>query len=182
MTDWRKRQDRYVDDPELGAIMELEPIEIEGSVSRANTTELDPIDIQGSRSADVQPYSAEEARQIPMPARGPRRADGVSTMLPEWVPPWATEAVGQPVEGMGGTTDYEVPEWLGELLADSEGQMPTSMAGSNPAPTPCGLAKSFPSPTRWMSPGAPLTSSAAPSNGAPPRLSPRTGPRPSRAR
>ena len=115
----------------LNPITELDPIDIEGSVSRANAIELEPIDIVGSRSADVEPFDG----GVRMPdgsesARRVRRDDGVSTMLPDWVPPWATEVIGQPVRGMGGTTDYEVPEWLGELVADSEGQMPDSVSSA----------------------------------------------------
>ena len=103
---------------------------------RRPVTELEPIDIQGSRSADVEPFDmdalpkfSDEPAFVPGAQEPARRADGVSTMLPDWVPPWATEVIGQPVRGMGGTTDYEVPEWLGELVADSEGQMPTSVSG-----------------------------------------------------
>ena len=103
---------------------------------RRPVTELEPIDIQGSRSADVAPFDmealpkfADEPAFVPGAQEPARRADGVSTMLPDWVPPWATEVIGQPVRGMGGTTDYEIPEWLGELVADSEGQMPTSVGG-----------------------------------------------------
>lgn len=118
------------EDEDFGMITELDPIEVQGSVSRANAIDLEPIDIVGSRSADVEPFDG----GVRMPdgresARRVRRDDGVSTMLPEWVPSWATEVIGQPVRGMGGTTDYEIPEWLGELVADSEGQMPTSVAG-----------------------------------------------------
>lgn len=80
----RKREDQWVEDPDLGPLLELEPIDIEGSVSRANAIELDPIDIQGSRSADVQPFAADEGF-VPGADRR-RRDDGVSTMLPEWVP------------------------------------------------------------------------------------------------
>lgn len=84
----RKREDRWVEDPELGTLLELEPIEVEGSVSRANAIELDPIDIVGSRSADVEPFDG----GVRMPdgsesAPRVRRESGVSTMLPEWIPP-----------------------------------------------------------------------------------------------
>lgn len=120
----RKRQDRWVEDPDLGSVLELEPIDIQGSVSR-EVIDVPAIDIQGSRSADVEPFAFED-----VPGAQVRREDGVSTMLPEWVPPWATEIVGQPVRGMGGSTEYEVPEWAAELVADSEGQMPTSLLGA----------------------------------------------------
>lgn len=120
----RKREDRWVEDPELGAMLELEPIDIEGSVSRANAIELDPIDIQGSRSANVEPF-AEEDGFVPG-GQAPRRADGVSTMLPEWVPEWATRVTGQPVESAGGATEWEYAPWMAEFLANSEGQMPQS--------------------------------------------------------
>ena len=100
------------EDEDFGMITELDPIEVQGSVSRANAIELEPIDIVGSRSADVEPFDG----GVRMPdggesARRVRRDDGVSTMLPEWVPSWATEVIGQPVRGMGGSTEYEVPEW-----------------------------------------------------------------------
>ncbi len=75
------------------------------------------------------PKFADEPAFVPGAQEPARRADGVSTMLPDWVPPWATEVIGQPVRGMGGTTDYQMPEWLGEMVADSEGQMPTSVSG-----------------------------------------------------
>lgn len=119
----RKRSDQWVEDPEYGTLLELEPIDVEGSVSRANAIELEPIDIQGSRSADVQPFTADEGF-VPGAQPPPRRADGVSTMLPDFVPSWVTDVTGQPVRGMGGTTDYEIPEWAAEFVAGSEGQMP----------------------------------------------------------
>ena len=110
---------------------------------RRPVTELEPIDIQGSRSADVEPFDmdalpkfSDEPAFVPGAQEPARRADGVSTMLPEWVPPWATEVAGQPVRGMGGTTDYQMPEWLGEMVADSEGQMPDSVMGAAAAMLP----------------------------------------------
>ena len=110
---------------------------------RRPVTELEPIDIQGSRSADVEPFDmdalpkfADEPAFVPGAQEPARRADGVSTMLPDWVPSWATEVTGQPVRGMGGTTDYQMPEWLGEMVADSEGQMPESVMGAAAAMLP----------------------------------------------
>jgi len=122
-------------------VIELDAIDITGNAANADyvpenelhlwdAVELPVQEIQGSRSANVQPFDG----GVRMPSgvesdRRVRREDGVSTMLPEWVPSWATEVIGQPVRGMGGTTDYEIPEWLGELVADAEGQMPTSVGG-----------------------------------------------------
>jgi hypothetical protein len=123
--DQRKRADQWAEDPDLGTIMELEPIEVEGSVSRANAIELDPIDVQGSRSANVQPFAERDGFVPGSDAR--RRPDGVSTMLPEWVPSWATQIVGQPVRGMGDETDWEFAPLIAELLADDQGQMPRSV-------------------------------------------------------
>lgn len=166
----RKREDRWVEDPELGTLLELEPIEVEGSVSRANAIELDPIDIVGSRSADVEPFDG----GVRMPdgsesAPRVRRESGVSTMLPEWVPPWLTEATGQPVRGMGGTVDYEVPEWAAELVADSEGQMPESFSeaalGMGANASPYAIYRQFAGTTpsredRTISPSAALAGAA----------------------
>lgn len=125
MTEPRKSRDRYVEDEELGVVTELEPIEIEGSLSRANAIELDPIEIVGDPNADVEPFAGGVRMPDGSESVAPvRRDDGVSTMLPDWVPPWATQVIGQPVEGMGGTTDWEVPEWAAEVVADSDGAAP----------------------------------------------------------
>jgi len=66
---------------------------------RRPVTELEPIDIQGSRSADVEPFDmdalpkfSDEPAFVPGAQEPARRADGVSTMLPDWVPPWATDS------------------------------------------------------------------------------------------
>ena len=98
---------------------------------RRPVTEIEPIDIQGSRSADVAPFDmeawpkfADEPAFIPGAQTPARRADGVSTMLPEWVPSWATEVTGQPVRGMGGRAEWEFSPLIAELVADSEGEMP----------------------------------------------------------
>lgn len=152
-----RQQVTQVEDPEFGTLLELPAIDIEGDPDanvlpfseeeardipmrghnpnrrRRPVTELEPIDIQGSRSADVEPF---EPAFVPGAQAPVRRADGVSTMLPDWVPPWATEVIGQPVRGMGGTTDYQMPEWLGEMVADSEGQMPESVMGAAAAMLP----------------------------------------------
>ena len=111
---------------------------------RRPVTELEPIDIQGSRSADVAPFDmealpkfADEPAFVPGAQEPARRADGVSTMLPDWVPPWATEVIGQPVRtGMGGSTEWEFAPLIAELVADSEGQMPESVMGAAAAMLP----------------------------------------------
>lgn len=121
---------------------------------RRPVTELEPIDIQGSRSADVAPFDmealpkfADEPAFVPGAQAPVRRADGVSTMLPDWVPPWATEVIGQPVRGMGGSIDYELPEFIAELVADSEGQMPATAMdaamGMGMNATPYGAIRQF---------------------------------------
>ena len=145
-------------DEEFGTLLELPPIAIEGNPDanvlpfseeegvvpmeghnpnrrRRPVTEIDPIDIQGSRSADVEPFNMEdfpkfsdEPAFVPGAQAPARRADGVSTMLPEWVPPWATQAIGQPVQGATGT-EWEFAPLVAELLADEQGQMPTSVMG-----------------------------------------------------
>jgi len=133
-------------------VIELDAIDITGNAANADyvpenelhlwdAVELPVQEIQGSRSANVQPFDG----GVRMPSgvesdRRVRREDGVSTMLPEWVPSWATEVTGQPVRGMGGRTDYELPEFIAELVADNEGQMPASAmdaaigAGMNMSP------------------------------------------------
>lgn len=128
----RKRRDRYLADEEVeyddgtvtrGAVTELEPVDIEGSVSRARAIELDPIDIVGSRSADVEPFPGE--------GRSGRDASGRSRMVPDWVPQFVLDAVGQPVEDeRTGETGYEFPVWSTQQLAGSEGGMPTSALGA----------------------------------------------------
>jgi len=155
-----RQQVTQVEDPEFGTLLELPAIDIEGDPDanvlpfseeegvvpmeghnpnrrRRPVTEIDPIDIQGSRSADVEPFNMEdfpkfsnEPAFVPGAQAPARRADGVSTMLPEWVPPWATQAIGQPVRtGMGGSIEWEFAPLIAELVADEEGRMPDSMVG-----------------------------------------------------
>ena len=144
---------------------------------RRPVTELEPIDIQGSRSADVEPFDmealpkfADEPAFVPGAQEPARRADGVSTMLPDWVPPWATEVIGQPVRtGMGGSTEWEFAPLIAELVADEEGRMPDSMVGIGTSlmADPVNAANTL---TMFMNPfTAPLINQRAFSGAAPTR-------------
>lgn len=108
-----------------------------GGMDRVIT--LDPIDIQGDPDAvltnehtvDVPAINIQGRRERGLSTGVGRDAEGRSNMLPEWVPTWATDAIGQPVrDDRSGVVGYEVPAWAAELVADSEGQMPTSMVGA----------------------------------------------------
>lgn len=108
-----------------------------GGMDRVIT--LDPIDIQGDPDAiltnehtvDVPAIDIQGRRERGLSTGVGRDAEGRSNMLPEWVPTWATDALGQPVrDDRSGVVGYEVPAWAAEFVADSEGQMPTSMLGA----------------------------------------------------
>ena len=112
---------RTVRDPDGTLVNVLQEQDI-STVNRPGTViELDPIDIEGSRS---------RAATLPSFDAG-RDASGRSRMVPDWVPQFVLDAVGQPVEDeRTGETGYEFPAWSTQQLADSEGNMPTSAVGA----------------------------------------------------